>query len=94
MLFRSEDSITNGSEDANSEVSLSGYKVFIDAPADVEVYVDGNYIGIAPISFPKVEGSIVVTLRLAGYQTRSYTLSIDGQEKDINYSFSSLLTIE
>ena len=30
---------------------LAQYKVFVDAPAFAEVYLDGNYVGIAPTSF-------------------------------------------
>lgn len=72
-----------------SEAS-SSYKVYIDKPEGAEVYVDGNYIGIAPTSFAKQAGSIVVTLRQSGYQTRSYSLEIDDEEKDTTYSFSDL----
>ncbi len=81
---------------SSSEVAStsSSYRVYIDAPEDVEVYVDGNYIGISPVDFAKVAGSYVVTLRKTGYQTRSYTLQIDDEEKDVNYSFAELLEID
>lgn len=75
-------------------ISNSGEnRVYIDGPEGVEVYVDGSYVGIAPISFPKRIGSHDITLRKAGYQTRTYTISADDTEKDINYSFSDLLPI-
>ena len=74
--------------------STSGYRVYIDSPVGVEVYVDGNYIGIAPVNFAKEEGSYVISLRKAGYQTKSYTLQIDGEEKNVNYSFSELMSLE
>jgi hypothetical protein len=70
------------------------YKVYIDAPEGVEVYLDGNYIGITPTSFDKVSGSYVISLRKTGYQTRSYTLQIDNEEKDLNYTFSDLIATE
>lgn len=66
------------------------YLVYIDAPEKAEVYVDGNYIGMAPVSFKKVEGAHVVTLRRSGYTTRSYTIQVDGEAKDISYSFAEL----
>lgn len=66
------------------------YKVYIDAPEDVEAYLDGSYIGMTPVSFPKTAGNYVVTLRKTGYQTRSYTLQIDSEKKDVNYSFTEL----
>lgn len=66
------------------------YKVFVDAPEAVEVYLDGHYVGISPCSFRKEEGSHVIILRKSGYETRSYTVQIDGEEKDLSYSFADL----
>lgn len=82
-------------EDKKSSVASSTgrYKVYIDAPDGVEAYLDGNYIGITPVSFNKTAGNYVVTLRKAGYQTRSYTLQIDAEEKDVNYSFTDLIKL-
>lgn len=74
----------------NSNTAAGYYKVYIDAPEGVEVYVDGNYIGISPASFKKVEGPHVITLRKTGYETRSYTIQVDGEDKDISYSFAEL----
>lgn len=85
-----------GSQDSgnNQVISNNGeYKVFIDAPVGAEVYVDGSYVGIAPVSFAKRQGSFEVTLRRTGYFTRSYTITVDDSNKDINYSFSELLPI-
>lgn len=92
----SNDSVSSNSTtvSSNDPVSTSGYKVTIDAPSGVEVYVDGKYVGISPISFTKVEGVHVVTLRKTGYATRSYTIEVDGTNKDANYSFSDLTTEE
>jgi hypothetical protein len=55
------------------------------------VYVDGSYAGIAPVSFAKKSGQVVVTLRKDGYKTRSYTLTIDDANRDSSYSFSALV---
>lgn len=86
---------TDEEEDKKSSVASSTgkYKVYIDAPDGVEAYLDGNYIGITPVSFNKAAGSYVVTLRKSGYQTRSYTLQIDAEEKDVNYSFTDLIQL-
>lgn len=82
------------SEKITTTSSLGDYKVYIDSPEAVEVYLDGNYIGVAPVSFSKKAGSYVITLRKTGYQTRSYTLQVDAEEKDINYSFSELVLLQ
>lgn len=81
--------------DSNAIASSSDkYKVYIDAPEDVEAYLDGSYIGLTPVSFPKTAGNHVITLRKTGYQTRSYTLQIDSEKKDVNYSFTELVERE
>lgn len=79
---------TEKEEDDDTEY----YKVYIDSPAGAEVYLDGTYIGIAPVSFKKEEGTHEVTFRLSGYETRSYTIAVDDSEKDISYSFADLTT--
>ncbi len=73
------------------EEEKSKYKVYIDAPAGAEVYLDGTYVGIAPVSFAKEAGTHNITLRKSGYETRSYTIVVDDQEKDISYSFADLV---
>jgi len=67
------------------------WRVKVNAPASVEVYVDGNYVGLAPVSFPKKAGSHVISLRKTGYQTRSYTIQVDAEKKDMELSFSELV---
>ena len=86
---------TAGDEDDKDEeitdVSSDSYKVHIDAPEGAEVYLNGNYVGIAPCSFKKTAGAHVVTLRKSGYTTRSYTIQVDSEEKDISFSFTELV---
>lgn len=79
------------SSDTTIDASSDYYKVYVEAPEGVEVYVDGNYIGISPVNFKKEEGSHVITLRKSGYETRSYTISVDDEEKDISFSFAELV---
>lgn len=74
-----------------STAATSGYRVYIDAPEGVELYLDGSYVGIVPVNFEKKAGTYIVSLRKDGYQTRSYTLQVDDSEKDVTYSFSELL---
>lgn len=66
------------------------YKIYIDGPEGVEVYLDGNYMGISPCDFEKKPGTHVITLRKTGHTTRSYTIEVDSEEKDISYSFADL----
>ena len=84
---------SGGTSSDRVPISASGYKVTIEGPEGVEVFKDGSYIGLAPVSFPKEEGSYIIILRKNGYQTRSYTITVDDSAKDISYSFSALLPI-
>lgn len=65
-------------------------KITIGAPADVEVYQDNLYMGIAPVTYTKTAGSHVITLRKEGYITKSYNIEIVNDDKDVTYSFPDL----
>ncbi len=77
-----------------TDISANYYKVHLDAPEGAEAYLDGNYVGIVPCSFKKEAGAHVLTLRRTGYTTRSYTIQVDDEEKDISYSFADLEAAE
>lgn len=79
------------STESSAETVTDYYKVYVDAPEGVEVYMDGNYVGISPCSFRKSAGVHVITLRKNYYQTRSYTIQVDDEEKDLSFSFADLL---
>ena len=89
----SSDNTVSGN-DTSDNVSTTGYKVTIEAPVGAEVYVDGNYVGIIPASFSKKSGNHEVTIRKSGYMTRSYTVDVDDEDKDISYSFVDLVSGE
>ena len=73
------------------DITSTYYKVYVDSPESVEIYVDGSYVGIAPCSFKKTAGYHIVTLSKSGYITRSYTISVDSDDKDISFSFADLV---
>ena len=70
--------------------ALTSNKVYVDQPKDVEIYLDGDYVGLAPTSFRKTTGKHTLTLRKVGYVTRSYTIVLHDDGDDITYSFSDL----
>ncbi|MBD5542030.1 MAG: PEGA domain-containing protein [Lachnospiraceae bacterium] len=86
-----KDEKTVSSNSVSNTTAASDYRVYIDAPKDAELYLDGSYVGIVPVSFPKKTGTYVISLRRDGYLTRSYTLQIDDIRKDVTYSFSELV---
>lgn len=88
------DNTNNGSQTNPPVTSTLSYYVTIEAPIGVEVYLDGNYIGITPCSFKKEPGSHTLTLRNTGYVAKSYTIQVDEELKNISYSFLDLVKIE
>lgn len=94
-----QDQTGNGEADGQGTngapvTSTLSYYVTIDAPVGVEVYLDGNYVGITPCSFKKSPGSHTLTLRNTGYVAKSYTIQVDSEEKNVSYSFLDLVKIE
>ena len=87
-------SSTVSGNNAASSGTTTGYKVTIESPSGAEVYVDGNYVGIIPVSFAKKSGNHELTIRKNGHLTRNYTIDVDDENKDISYSFSDLTPIE
>lgn len=87
-----EDENSNKDSTVNEDTlnATTGNRVYIDAPKNVEVYLDSHYIGISPVSFRKTVGSHTITLRKSGYATKSYTIYLYNDGEDITYSFTDL----
>lgn len=77
-------------EEAEESSEEEKNRVYVEAPSDAEVYLDGIYIGLSPCFFEKESGSHTVTLRKNGYTTKSYTIRLDDEKKDVTYSFAEL----
>lgn len=87
------DSLSSNTLSSLSENALgasSNYKVYVDSPKDVEVYLDGNYVGISPVRFTKTVGRHEITLKKSGYKTKTYTIYLENTRRDETYSFSAL----
>lgn len=87
------DSLSSNTLSSLSENALgtsSNYKVYIDSPKDVEVYLDGNYVGLSPVRFTKTVGRHEITLKKSGYKTKTYTIYLENTRRDETYSFSEL----
>ncbi len=85
-------STTQGQAASSSTNIISAQKkIQVQQPNGAEVYLDGNYIGIAPTTTMKVTGSHVITLSRDGYKTKSYTVNIANDGNDVTFSFSDLI---
>ncbi len=86
-----ESQTESSATEATGEVTDN--KITIKAPTGASVYVDGDYIGIAPVSFTKVVGSHTITLYKSGYLIKSYTIQATDDGKDDEYSFEELTSL-
>ena len=85
-------SVSSSASSSSAGTVISGEKkIYVEQPSGTEVYLDGNYIGIAPASTTKVTGSHVITLSRQGFQTKSYTVNIANDGNDVTFSFSALI---
>lgn len=61
--------------------------VYVQNPIRASVYLNGDFMCIAPGNFPKIIGTHVITFIEEGYQTKSYTIEIadDGLDAYLTY---------
>ena len=84
------ESSTGSNETTNKTTSN---KLIITAPSGASVYFDGEYVGIAPISFTKVTGSHIITFSQTGYLSKSYTVTLMDDGKDTTLTYDALTSI-
>ena len=78
-----DDNVTTKKIDSNHTITVS-------APDGAEVYLDNVYKGLAPCTFTKVIGSQTITLSKPGYQTKSYSVDVLDDNKNVKLGFSEL----
>ncbi len=88
-----DDSSTDTTEVSTEERESTDNVITINEPVNVDVYLDGEYIGITPISFPKTVGSHTITLYKSGYLIKSYTIYASDNGKDDEYKFEELTSL-
>lgn len=86
----SEYSTSSSSTSSSMPVITDGNQLFIDNPVDTQVYIDGVYVGIAPLSCNKPVGTHIIVLYKDGYVPKSYTIELSDDGRDVTYSFSEL----
>ncbi len=82
---------SNSSDEKPGNKVIDGYYIYFDKPYAAELYFDGAYIGMIPTHVPKISGTHEVILKMEGYETKSYRISIDKDEVDLNYTFPDLV---
>ena len=86
----SDGNASDGNTATQTKVDKS-HKITVSAPSGAEVYLNGAYKGVAPVSFTKVIGTYTITLRQEGYETKSYTVEVVDDDQDETLSFPDLV---
>lgn len=75
-------------------VKRLGYKlnennaIYILGPSGAEIYLDGEYLGVAPMDFEKIIGSYVITVVRTDGGVKNFNCSESDDGKDSYYNFS------
>lgn len=77
---------TDTTEDSGSTANY----VYLQKPEGASVYVNGEFKGIAPVSFPKTAGQLYITLIQSGYDTKTYTVEVKDDGEDVNLNFADM----
>ncbi|WP_167957126.1 PEGA domain-containing protein [Anaerosporobacter faecicola] len=83
-----EEEVKN-SDTSNNSVDTE-HKIYVQTPADVSVYWNGDLMGTAPVNFTKQVGSYTISLAADGYETVSYPVIIADDGEDVYLNFPSL----
>ena len=62
--------------------------IYILGPSGAEIYLDGEYLGIAPMDFEKIIGSYVITVIRTDGAVKNFNCSETDDGKDSYYNFS------
>ncbi len=73
--------------------STTGNTITVHGPAGAGVYVDGDYVGLAPVTFPKVVGTHTITLYKTGYLIKSYTITAADNGENDEHTFPELTSV-
>ena len=62
--------------------------IYILGPSGAEIYLDGEYLGKAPIDFEKIIGSYVITIIRSDGAVKNFNCSETDNGEDSYYNFS------
>lgn len=83
-----DDSDNNDTVDEDVD---SDHFIYVQNPVGASVYINGEFKGISPGSFPKQIGSHVITFIKEGYLTQSYTIEVEDDGLDTFISLPDLV---
>lgn len=89
------DTTLGGSDkpDEDSSNTTSKY-IYIQSPSGASAYLDGEFKGTVPVSFPKVTGTHYITFIKSGNETKTYTVEILDDGENVKLEFPELTDVE
>lgn len=85
----SDDNKLNNADESQIKYDKD-HTITVNKPEGTRVYLNGTYKGVVPCSFPKEIGTHTVTLSKDGETTRSYTIAVEDDSNNIEWSFPEL----
>lgn len=80
-------------KEGTESVNTTSNTITVLTPEGAGVYVDGDYVGLAPVTFPKVVGTHTITLYKTGYLIKSYTITAADNGQNDEHSFPALTSV-
>ena len=88
------DDHVDSTETIVNEGKVTENKLEINVTDGADVYIDGDYVGSAPVKTDKVVGNHTVTLYKSGYIIKSYNILSLDDGKDQSMSYPALTKLE
>lgn len=88
---KEEENTSIEAADNSATETDSKHTITVNSPTNVKVYVNDAYIGKSPVSFDKIIGTFIVALSKNGYQTASYTITMEDDGENSYLSFPELV---
>lgn len=82
--------VTEEPTQSPSSEESDDYVITIKSPDGVNVYFDDAFVGVSPLSFDKVSGEHTLTFSKTGYVTKSYSVEIGTDDKDVTFELPDL----
>lgn len=77
-------------EDGNID---KDHKIYVQKPIGASVYLNGEFMGISPVNFEKIIGTHVITFIESGYETKSYTITVEDDGMDTYINMPNLIPL-
>ncbi len=93
QLTSSVSSTQTTTEAVENAGKVTENKIHITSPENVGVYMDGDYVGVTPLSVTKVVGVHTITLYRSGYLIKTYTITATDNEEDMKLDYPELTAV-